>query len=144
VRMGRHARKGNHHRTVRGETPADARVRIRRRGRRSRAACVAYVRDRDHHCCRLCGRPVQYRDDRADDFGQVHEYVPRAAGGSDTEPTNTVLVCQACHTGAEPCLHPPPAHQTQRRIVPLDADALMEGPIVADVVPLGPPELETA
>ncbi len=78
---------------------------------------------------------MQYECD-ALDFGCVHEFVFRSLGGSDVEPTNCVLVCAACHTRVEPCIHPGPFHSAKRVIVPLDEDALMEGPICYHDVPI--------
>lgn len=130
--MGSRSR-GNSQRSVKGETQGQARDRKRNARKRDRRACVDYVRDRDRHHCRCCGRPVQYLDERRKDFGEVHEYIFRSRGGSAVEPTNCVLVCKGCHTATEPCIHPSIGHRSKRVIRPLDADRLMEGPIVADV-----------
>lgn len=130
--MARRSR-GNSQRSVKGETVQDARDRKRRARKLNRRACVDFVRDRDRHHCRCCGRPVQYLHDSRDDFGEVHEYIFRSRGGSPVEPTNCVLVCKGCHTAVEPCIHPGIGHRSKRVIRPLDADRLMEGPIVSDV-----------
>lgn len=129
-------RRGNAQRTARGETPAQAHLRKRLGGLTSRRASVAYVRGRDHHDCRLCGTRVQYADEAAPDFGIVHAFRPPAQGGSDVEPNNLVLVCQRCRTGDAPCLVPRPTDATRLVIVPLDADALMAGPIVPHTTPV--------
>jgi hypothetical protein len=128
--MGRHHRRGNSSRSARGETQTQARDRKRLEARRNRSETVAYVRERDQHHCRLCGKPVQYDTPWADNHGEVHEFVWRSKGGSDTEATNCVLVCKGCHTFAEPCIHPSIGHASRRVIVPLDDDRLMEGPII--------------
>lgn len=128
--VGRHTRRGNSSRAGRGETTAEARKRKKLAHVRTRQALVFYVRNRDEHHCRLCGRSVQYHVDSLDSFGEVHEYVWRSRGGSDIEPTNCVLVCKGCHTMHEPCIHPSIGHRSARVIVPLDADKLMEGPIM--------------
>lgn len=126
-------RRGNRKREPRGETPRQAQLasrvdQISAKGNRS--ATVGYVRDRDQNHCRLCGRFVQYEIVTIESYGEVHEFVFRSQGGSPTEPTNCVLVCKGCHTLSEPCLHPGVGHTSRRVIVPLDADRLMEAPIV--------------
>lgn len=134
--VGRHSRRGSMARQVTGERQDEARTRKRRERRENRQSCVRHVRDRDEHHCRLCGRPVQYTNEAAVDFGEVHEWIFRSLGGSDVEPTNCVLLCKGCHTATEPCVHPGVGHRTKRVIRPIDSDALMDGPIYGDVVRL--------
>jgi hypothetical protein len=135
--MGRSVRRGNKsHRTVRGDTVEQAQLARRARAKPSRKACIDYVRERDRHHCRLCGRFVQYDVEPLVNYGEVHEFIFRSRGGSDVEPTNCVLVCKGCHTASEPCIHPGAFHTTKRVIVALDVNLLMEGPIRSDIVSL--------
>lgn len=135
--MGRCVRRGNALRFPKGETQAEARARKRLAVRRTRQELVRYVRERDRHHCRLTGRRVQYDDDSQPDYGEVHEFVPRGRGGSATDPRNCLLLSKATHTLLEPCVHPQAFHRTRRVIVPLDADALMEGPVTFRDEPMG-------
>jgi hypothetical protein len=91
----------------------------------SRSACVSYVRERDHHCCRICGRAVQYENPALDSFGEVHEEPFRSRGGDPANPKQCVLTCQACHKTGRVSLHGP----ERIRVCYLHPDLGADGPI---------------
>lgn len=99
------------------------RIKQRAKGQMTRMQCVAYVRQRDSHRCRVCGQRVQYLWEPLDNHGEVHEWRYRSAGGPDTEPWNCILLCRGCHQGNRSI------HSGHIRIIPIDSDTGMGGPV---------------
>jgi len=65
----------------------------------ARKACVDAVWRRENSRCWNCRREVMRprETDNSFNVGHVHEIVYRSLGGSDTYPSNAVLLCPVCH-----------------------------------------------
>ena len=56
--------------------------------------------ERDHRCCRKCGKPLVLKPADAQSAWQIahaHEILSRALGGDPTDSRNIVTLCLLCH-----------------------------------------------
>jgi hypothetical protein len=77
----------------------DRAARIRQAARKR---CIEQVWARAGKRCETCGLVVckAWETDNPWDVGHVHEVRFRSLGGDETDPNNTMLLCQKCHAEA--------------------------------------------